>query len=348
MVDVIDVPKPTIEANQILIKAHAYAANPTDWKGLMYFAKPGVFNIVGTDVAGEVVEVGADVKGYQKGDLISSVVQGNYSPSRGAFSQYAATYARNAIKYAGPFAKEPLSPGDHPSTLINSYEAAAASSLGLATAGLSFSHSLHIPYDVEKGTNILIWGGATATGVYAIQVAKLVYGLTVITTASAKNHAFLKLLGADAVFDYTDADVVDQIRAFGKGNIPFVLDTVSNPKTFQACYDATEGTPEVALDNLLYMQLSALKQDPARKARFGLTLVYNIEGYFLNGLKIDVPEPLFTDFDHFWQKVLPPYVSQFRTPALRVLKPGLESANEALALLKGSKVSGEKVVWRYD
>lgn len=348
MVNIIDVPKPTVDADQILIKAHAYAANPTDWKGLAYFAKPGVLNIVGTDVAGVVEEVGSEVKGFKKGDLISSVVQGNYSTARGAFAQYTTTYVRNAIKYDGPFSKEDLAAGDHPSTLINSFEAAAASSLGLATTGLSFSHSLQIPYDVKKGTNILIWGGATATGVYAIQVAKLVYGLNVITTASAKNHTFLKLLGADAVFDYGDADVVDKIRAYGKDNIPYVLDTVSTEKTFQASYDASAGTPEVAIDNLAFLQPSVLKQDPARSTKFGLTLVYNIEGYFFNGLKIDVPEQLFKDFDHFWQKVLPPYVSKFRTPALRVLKPGLESANEALALLKGNKVSGEKVVFRYD
>ena len=56
--------------------------------------------------------------------------------------------------------------------------------VGLVTVGISFAHSLNIAKNKEKGDSILIWGGATATGILAIQVAKLVYNLNVIVTAS--------------------------------------------------------------------------------------------------------------------------------------------------------------------
>ena len=73
---------------------------------------------------------------------------------------------------------------------------------------------------------ILIWGGATAVGHHAIQLARL-SGFRVTAIASARNHAFLKSLGAAATIDYKDADVVAQIRG-ALGGLPLrrAVDTV--------------------------------------------------------------------------------------------------------------------------
>ncbi|RCK66540.1 hypothetical protein Cantr_03556 [Candida viswanathii] len=147
-------------------------------------------------------------------------------------------------------------------------------SLGLCTVAQSFSHYLKLGKRAQSGDSILIGGGATATGVLAIQVAKLVYNLNVIATASPRNHEYLKELGADYVIDYNDADVVNKIKAIGK--VKFALDTVSDARTYQKVYDATEGTSEVYLDNLLNLTADSIKTDPKREGtvKFGQTLAY--------------------------------------------------------------------------
>jgi NADPH:quinone reductase-like Zn-dependent oxidoreductase len=73
---------------------------------------------------------------------------------------------------------------------------------------------------------ILVWGGSTAVGHHAVQLAAR-SGLDVFVTASPAAHAELKALGAAHCFDYKDADVVAKIReAAGEDGIIDGLDTV--------------------------------------------------------------------------------------------------------------------------
>jgi len=69
-----------------------------------------------------------------------------------------------------------------------------------------------------------VWSGASSVGQFAVQLAKLA-GLTVVATASPKNHELLKSLGATHVFDYRDPDVVKKIKEvffkFLEGGIKF-------------------------------------------------------------------------------------------------------------------------------
>jgi NADPH:quinone reductase-like Zn-dependent oxidoreductase len=77
---------------------------------------------------------------------------------------------------------------------------------------------------------VLIWGGASAVGQYAIQFAKL-GGLRVLTTASSKNFDLVRGLGADLVFDYRDEGVVEKIRAATGNALDIAIDTISEGKT---------------------------------------------------------------------------------------------------------------------
>lgn len=235
LAEIKDIPQPKLKENEILIKAVAFAINPTDWKHIVYqLGSSG--DVVGCDVSGTIEEVGSQVTGFAKGDTVSAFITGNRSPRTGAFAEYVAVDPATSIKYNKNF--------EHLTNLqvseIHSFEGAASINLGLVTVGLSFSHYLQIDNKKQPGDSILIWGGATATGVLAIQVAKLVYNLKVITTASPKNHTLLKQLGADYVFDYGDADVVSKIKSVGQ--IKFALDTIATPETFQKVYDSTEGS----------------------------------------------------------------------------------------------------------
>ena len=114
-----------MNVNQILIKAIAYAANPTDWKHPVFrWGKEGA--IAGSDVSGIIEEVGSDVKGFNVGDVVSSFIHGNYFKDRGAFSDYVVIDPITTVKYPnGVMKSEPLQIGVKPAGLIDTFEGAA-------------------------------------------------------------------------------------------------------------------------------------------------------------------------------------------------------------------------------
>lgn len=347
LVKVGSVPYPKINDDQILIKAKSFAVNPTDWKHLT-FAEADY--IVGSDVSGVVEEVGSKVEGFTKGDVVSSFIRGNVSSAKGAFTEYVIAEQNSTIKYGNgsKFSNEGLKPGSYPTSLIDTYEGASSVTLGLCTVALSFVN-LGIKFGDESNStkSILIWSGSTATGVLAIQVAKLVFGLKVITTASPKNHDFLKSLGADAVFDYHDTDVSKQIRDFAGDSIAYALDTISSEYSFQHVYDSTANSSHVAIDNLLGLQPLQIKTDENRKVSYSTTLAYLIWGQDIDlmGTIFKSSTQLVENYNDLFVKILPSYISKLKHSNLRVLNPGLETASEALELLRQNKVSGEKVVF---
>jgi NADPH:quinone reductase-like Zn-dependent oxidoreductase len=89
---------------------------------------------------------------------------------------------------------------------------------------------------------ILVWGGSSSTGSAAIQLAAA-SGVTVVSTASSKNHAFVKSIGATAVLDYNDTNIteklVEVIKATGK-EFAGAVDSIAGPPTFKACVDVVK------------------------------------------------------------------------------------------------------------
>jgi len=313
-------------------------------KCLTFLVQKG--KVVGSDVSGIVEEVGRNVTNVKKGDIVSASLHGATSKN-GGFAEYVAVRAIDVIKYhPSQILNAPLDAGNHPGKIIDSFEAAASITLGLKTVGLSLHHNLGIPLNKTQNANdyLLIWGGATATGILAIQVAKLVYGINVITTASKRNHALLRELGADEVLDYNDADVVDQIKRVGQNRIKYAFDCVSSTQTLQSVYDATAGTDQVAIDNLLFLTENAITTDNTRKVKFTWTNVYMLDLETYMGTK---PSPkMLLDFREFWDLYLTAIIENIKTAPLKVLPAGFESAMEGLRLLHQNKVSGQKVVFR--
>lgn len=343
LTEIKDIPKPEIKDDQILIKAKACAINPIDWKHIVYqMSKPG--DVAGSDVSGIVEQVGANVTNFKKGDLVSSFVMGNMSPMSGAFAEYVAAFPQATIKYDHDLDNPPKAKV----SMIDSFEGAASITMGLTTVAQSFSHSLNIPKHKKPGDSILIWSGATATGIVAIQVAKLVYNLKVITTASPRNHEYLKELGADFTLDYKDPKIVDKLKLLG--HIKFGFDTIATPQTFQKLYDATQGTPEVYLDSLLGMDGNSIKTDPARETtvHWGHTMGYLcvLKTKTLGSTTYVQSTELLNDYNKWWENVMPTIIDKIKHANLKILPNGLESANEGLQMSRESKVSGEKIVFK--
>lgn len=192
---------PELGEHQVLVKIKATSVNPIDWKlreGYLAQMMPWDFPIIlGWDVAGEIVEIGSAVKDWQVGQEIFS------RPETTRFG----TYADYTIVDDHLLARKPEGA---------SFEDAAAVPL----AGLTAYQALFTHGKLKAGEKVLIHAGAGGVGIYAVQLAKNI-GATVITTASKKNHALLKELGADQVIDYHTTDFSEVLE-----DIDLVFDTM--------------------------------------------------------------------------------------------------------------------------
>ena len=198
--------------NEIVVQNAAIAINPLDWfkqvAGDIMFSWIKYPFVLGSDLAGEVVEVGKGVTRFKVGDRVVGHAVGmdpkSNKKAEGAFQEY--TVVRTNL--ASPI----------PSSLP--YENACVLPLGLSTAacGLFMKDFLALPYPTispkPNGKTLLVWGGSTSVGSNAIQLA-VASGHEVITTASPKNFDYVKRLGAAEIFDYRSTTVVkDIIDAF--------------------------------------------------------------------------------------------------------------------------------------
>jgi len=195
-----ELPRPAPKAGEVLVKVHAAGVNPVDWKVRQNAGKgfgPPLPQIPGFDIAGVVAEVGADVKGFTAGDKVF----GYLSLQRGG------AYAEYAIALEGELALMPAN--------VSFSEAAA-----VPLAALTAWQALVDTAKLSEGQAVLVHAAAGGVGHFAVQIAKGL-GAHVLATASAKNHEFLKGLGADEVIDYTAERFEDKAQG-----VDVVLDAV--------------------------------------------------------------------------------------------------------------------------
>lgn len=202
----LDLPKPTPGENDLLVEVHASAVNPVDFKIRRgYIGKDTLKpRVLGYDVSGVVVEVGANVEGFKPGDAVYA------SPSlvrQGANAEYVLVDYRTA--------------GPKPDNLDHVHAAA----LPLVT--LTAWESLHDHARLHTDETVLIHAGGGGVGHIAVQLAKL-HGSRVITTASSdESIALCRKLGADVVINYREEGVVERVKEETGGELcPVVLDTV--------------------------------------------------------------------------------------------------------------------------
>ncbi|KAI0836728.1 GroES-like protein [Hypoxylon sp. FL0890] len=196
-----------LEDGDILIKAGAWGMNPVD-AFLQSVALPFVkFPLIpGEDVAGtvEAVSPGTASKKFKIGDRVVGFAIG--APSRGTGGRGA--FQEHVVLDVNLTAKIPDS---------ISFAEAVVFPLCMATAGhaLFGKDYLALPYPKvggapSTGKSVMIWGGASSVGSNAIQLAKAA-GFNVVTTCSARNFEYVLGLGADKVFDYNSATVIDDV-----------------------------------------------------------------------------------------------------------------------------------------
>ena len=189
-----DVPEPVVGEHDVLVQVRAAGLNMLDEK-----IRAGEFRrilpyklplILGNDVAGTVLGVGAKVRGFRPGDEV---------------------YARPGKDRIGTFADR---------------IAVAEADLALKPASVSVEEAASLPLvaltawqalvergNLQPGQRVLIHAGSGGVGTVAIQLAKYL-GATVATTVSAGNADFVRELGADFVIDYRSQDFEQLVEGY--------------------------------------------------------------------------------------------------------------------------------------
>ncbi len=225
-------PMPEPGPGEVVIRAQAVAVNPLDVIGgsVRRLVTPWLRypTVLGSDVAGVVVDVGLGVTHVKRGDRVMGYAAGQEkqrnSPAEGAFQLFVVVLARVCT---------PL-----PSTVTVEQAAVLPLALSTAAAGLFEADQLglSLPGEADPPSRgvVLVWGASTSVGCNAVQLARA-SGYTVLATAGPHNHDLVRSLGAEEVFDYrsagVDASILEALGtrelvgtlAIGKGSLTHAL-----------------------------------------------------------------------------------------------------------------------------
>ncbi|MET8740421.1 NADP-dependent oxidoreductase [Streptomyces sp. NPDC004728] len=208
-----EVPRPG--PGQVLVEVRAAGVNPLDWQlrsGAVAEMMPMEFpSVPGGDVAGVVAEAGADVTGFAVGDeVFGSIGSGGY--------------AEFALAPAAQLARKPEGVP---------WEVAAGLPVAVNTA-----YQVLTDLGLKSGETVVVDGAAGGVGSVAVQLARHL-GANVIGTASERNHAYLRSLGAEPV-TYGEG-FAERVRAVaakgvdaafdaaGKGSLPALVELAGGP-----------------------------------------------------------------------------------------------------------------------
>jgi NADPH:quinone reductase-like Zn-dependent oxidoreductase len=189
-VESLPIPEPA--AGQVRVKVRAVSVNPVDWKIAMR-AAPGSKQVAGRDMAGVIDAVGESAGPWKVGDEIIGIAQG------GSYAEYVLASTK--------------------AIAIKPKKMSFDESAGLPIVAETAYRAIITVADTQKGQRVLIHGGAGGVGSQAVQIAKA-RGAYVIATASARNHEFLRSLGADETIDYTTTRFEDKVK-----NLDVVVNT---------------------------------------------------------------------------------------------------------------------------
>jgi len=225
VLQIADVPKPTPQDNEVLVRIHATTVTSGD-RRVRAFDVPRMFwlpgrlmlgwskpkqPILGSELAGEVEAVGKDVTRFAVGDR----VVGFNGHELGANAEY------HCLPEDGVIEKIPDD---------LAYTDAAALPFGGGTA-LKFLRE----GDIQAGQRVLVYGASGAVGTYAVQLARY-FGADVTGVCSTANLELVQSLGANRVIDYTREDFARNGETYD-----IIFDAVGKT-TFGQCNASLEQT----------------------------------------------------------------------------------------------------------
>ncbi|KIJ48629.1 hypothetical protein M422DRAFT_162375 [Sphaerobolus stellatus SS14] len=317
---VTDVPIPKPGQGEILVKVHSAGLNPIDWK-IQKFGAPLVKEypaILGQNSAGVVEEIGEGVTKFQKGDKVFH--QGHWILKSGTFQQYTIAASDLVAKL--------------PSNL--SFDQAAVIPLALMAASVGFYHKdgagLQGPWEGGEGKykdqSILIFGGTSAVGHYAIQLAKLAGFSTIISTCSPKNAELVKSTGATHTID-RNADIPAEVGKILSEPLKLIWDTVSAADTQKQSIQILAPGGTLLLVAVPTEEVTAALGDRKAYRAFGSPYVHR-----------ELASSIYAKLTEYLES------GKLKPTEIEVLPNGLAGIPDGLQRLAENKVSAAKLVAR--
>lgn len=199
VVEIIEVQRPTPRAGDVLVRVHAAVVTPSDavartgrprWARPMFGMRAPRHPVFGTELAGEVVEVGPGVTGLRIGDRVAAATGTDF----GAHADYV------RLPQDGAWSLIPAG---------MSY----AEAVSLCESGLTALPFLRDQARIRHGQHVLVNGASGSVGTAAVQLAKH-FGAHVTGVCGPTNTDLVRSLGADEVLDHTRQDFTADERTY--------------------------------------------------------------------------------------------------------------------------------------
>jgi alcohol dehydrogenase len=189
----VDMRTPLATGNEVLVKVHATSVNPSDllYRSGRFIIRKPMPHILGGDLAGEIVEVGDDVKDWAVGDRVTSTFETLGRERDGSYAEYCTVPADELMKL--------------PDEL--DYQTAVSAGASFVSAWVALVNNAKI----KKADTVVIMSADRSVGTAAVQIAHG-KGAKVIAVTSGNNTAKLREIGADIVLDGKGTDVVRQVK----------------------------------------------------------------------------------------------------------------------------------------
>jgi len=197
-----EVPDPRPDRGEVLVEVVAAGVNRADvvQRQGHYPPPPGASDVPGLECSGRVAALGPGVRGWSVGDEVCALLSGG-------------GYAERVTVPAGQLLPVPRG-------------ASLEESAGLPEAACTVWSNVFGTAHLLPGEVLLVHGGASGIGTFALQLASA-YGARVLCTASAAKHERCRALGAERVVDYRTEDFVEVVRDHTGGvGADVVLDTI--------------------------------------------------------------------------------------------------------------------------
>ncbi|KAI9730584.1 MAG: hypothetical protein M1834_005827 [Cirrosporium novae-zelandiae] len=331
-VKVHDAPIPTPGPSQLVIKVIVSGQNPKDWKIPILFKED---HNPGDDIAGIVHAVGDEVTEFRVGDRVAAFHE--------MFKDHG-SYAERVYPTIPTFSVQHSSP-----------RKAATIPLAAMTAAIGLYQRLSLPLPWQPTTEpipLLIYGGATAVGAFALKLASL-SNIHPLITVAGRGIPFVESLldksKGDMVIDYRKGDesVVSEIKtALGGRKLKHAYDGVSEGSSARNIGKVLDPTAGSLLTYVLTLEKGVFP--PAVKTN--LTMVGDAHNpapadseAAKQGCKIGTPEFAYVMFRFFGRGLAKGW---FEGHPFEIRKGGLGGLEGGLKDLKAGKVSAKKFVYR--
>jgi putative PIG3 family NAD(P)H quinone oxidoreductase len=199
-------PTPVPGPGQVLIEVAYAGINRPDvlQRSGRYPPPPDASPVLGLEVAGHIVALGAGVTGGKVGDGVTALVPG------GGYAEYCVAPVGQVL---------PIPRGMDLATAAALPETWFTVWANLAEMG-----------GLKRGERVLIHGGSSGIGLTAIQLGKLLGADVLVTVGSQEKADFCTEFGADHAINYREADFAEQVKSITKGEgVDVVLDMVGAP-----------------------------------------------------------------------------------------------------------------------